>query len=415
MVHRKKKKTGVYMTAILAFAPTQAAEFEPGETPSTKPAKGLLTRFFKKAADIASRAAVTNAVKIAALSAFAGAGLSSVATLGVAAIAAGAGAALYSYGRDTFTDWQQARASGGKIDWRNPAKLKRAKIALLTGVAGGAFGAWLAGTEFFQTGIEAAKEFGAKTFDLLIPSAAAAGLPAAVMTTAQDILPATATDPAQKPNVLTRLWQTAMKSDQAQGKFAAYLLKADPNNMNSVSPQFLKDRAHDVLRLKDIPMQERLSLAHDLAETAKERGNKQAVQFLKDLVKLGYTPPVELAVAQAALPDAEILPAPRVAEIAIAPAQAFREAATCVVAVADVGANSGDYGIECVTNAAVMKPGDYVSFVDKLQPALKVSTPLLPGSEEVPTESFLHDSVMSDGVARLNALRPALSKPALAI
>ena len=401
------------MTISIATAPTQAAEFETGLPHDSASKKGFLTRFFNKAVDIGTRAAVTNVIKIAAVSAVAGAGLSSFATIGVAAVASGAGAALYSYGKDTFIDWRQARATGGKIDWRDPAKLKRAKIALLTGVAGGAFGAWLAGTEFFHTGIEYAKEFGGKVFDVVIPSAAAAELP---LVAAKDILPVVDVAPAQQPNVLARLWQTAMKSDQAQGKFAAYMLKADPDNINSVSPQFLKDRAHDVLRLKDIPLQERLTLAHDLAETAKERGNKQAVQFLKDLVKLGYKPPVEQVVAHIAAPAVpvatvvDILPLP-VEPVTVAPAQVFNEAATCVV----TNATEGDYGIDCVTNTPVMKAGDYVSFVDKLQPELKISTPLLPGSEDVPTQSFLHDAVMSDGVARLNTLRVAIPKPALAI
>ncbi len=398
------------MTNSNATAPTQAAEFETGLPSDTASKKRFLSRFFNKAVDIGTRAAVTNVIKIAAVSAVAGAGLSSFATIGVAAVASGAGAALYSYGKDTFIDWRQARATGGKIDWRDPAKLKRAKIALLTGVAGGAFGAWLGGTEFFHTGIEYAKEFGGKVFDVVIPGAAAAELP---LVAAKDILPIIDTAPAQQPNVLARLWQTAMKSDQAQGKFAAYLLKADPDNLNSVSPQFLKDRAHDVLRLKDIPLQERLKLAHDLAETAKERGNKQAVQFLKDLVKLGYKPQLEQAVAHIAAPVAtvaDILPLPA-EPVVIAPAQVFNEAATCVV----TNAAEGDYGIDCVTNTPVMKAGDYVSFVDKVQPELKVSTPLLPGSEDVPTQSFLHDTVMSDGVARLNTLRVAVPKPALAI
>lgn len=398
------------MTITNATAPTQAAEFETGLPSNAASEKGFLTRFFNKAVDIGTRAAVTNVIKIAAVSAVAGAGLSSIATIGVAAVASGAGAALYSYGKDTFTEWRAARATGGKIDWRDPAKLKRAKIALLTGVAGGAFGAWLAGTEFFHTGIEYAKAFGGKVFDVVIPGAAAAELP---LVAAKDILPVVDVAPAQQPNVLARLWQTAMKSDQAQGKFAAYLLKADPDNLNSVSPQFLKDRAHDVLRLKDIPWQERLTLAHDLAETAKERGNKQAVQFLKDLAKLGYKPPVEQVVAHIAAPAAtvaDILPLPA-EPVVIAPAQVFNEAATCVVTTAA----EGDYGIDCVANTPVMKAGDYVSFVDKLQPELKVSTPLLPGSEEVPTQSFLHDAVMSDGVARLNTLRVAAPKPALAI
>ncbi len=410
------------MAFFIAAAPTQAAEYETDETLKFKKDKGFLTRFFNKAVEIGTRAAVTNVIKIAAVSAVAGAGLSSVATLAVASAASGVGAALYSYGRDTFTEWRQARATGAKINWRDPAKLKRAKIALLTGVAGGAFGAWLAGTEFFHAGIEYAKEFAGKAFSLMVPAAAAAELPVgAAMATAKEILHA----PAAQPNVLARLWDMSMKSDQATGKFAAYMLKADPDSLQSVSPQFLKDRAHDVLRLKDIPWQDRLTMAHDLAEAAKERGNKQAVQFLKDLTKLGYHAPVEIVQIMEpaiAAPAAIVMPAIVTPEIALpeinatgiippASATVFNEVATCTVA----GDAEGLYGIDCVTHTATMQPGDYVSFVDKSQPLVKISTPLLPGSVEMPTASFMHENVMSDGVSRLNTLRQAIAKPTLGI
>ncbi len=392
--------------AILAAAPAPAAAFDDTGIDQAKSSHGYLRKFFTKAADIGSRAAVTNVFKIATVSVLAGAGLSSFVTIGAAAVAAGAGSALYSFSKDVFVDWRKARADGGKIDWRDPARLKRAKIALLTGTAGGAFGAWLAGTDFFKAGLEAAQEFGGRALSMIFSSAQAAELPAAAAQLAH-ALPAT----PQEPTVLGRLWQTAMKSDQAQGKFMAQLLKADPDNLNSVTPQFLKDRANEVLRLKDIPWQERLTLAHDLAETAKERGNKQAVQFLKDLAKLGYTAPVA-PVAQAVAPVLEAV-APVLETVAPVPAaQVFNEAATCLVTAPDA---AGDYGIDCVTNTPVMKPGDYVGFADKLQPELKVVTSLLPGSTDVPTESFLHEMVVSDGIARLDVLRAAKPKALLGL
>jgi hypothetical protein len=446
--------------------------------------KFKLSSVFNKLADIGARAAVTNTLKIAAVTFAAGLGASSIVSIGVASVAAGLGSALYVYGKEAVKDLR----AGSPVNWSDKERIKKVRNALLIGVAGGAFGAWLGQTEFFKAGIEFVKDHGIRAFSALIPAAhaaqegpvavgesmmppevinaprppadipgvktpAAVKLPVLPKVQATELPKVNATElpkvhvepqpkavvthnpvkhvvkaPARLPvklpsaeaitagaadakdanNVLGRVWEAAMQSDQAKGKFMAELLRADPDNLNSVSPQYLKDRAHDVLRLKDIPVQQRLQLAHDLAAEAKARGNKQAVQFLKDLVKLGY---VETPAPVADVPVAAI-PAATVAEVAPAPLPAtvvqpapevktfFTEAASCNVAA--------DSTVACTVNAETMKPGDYVGFTDAANPAVKAFTPLAEGSTEVPTQAFLHEKLVADGVARITAFRTAI-------
>src|SRR6218665_933311 len=131
--------------------------------------KSWLSGMFNKAADIAGRAAVTNAIKITAVSAIAGAGASAITTLAVAAGATGIGAALYTYGKDTFSAWRASRAAkDDSFKFIDTDRLKKARTALLFGVAGGAFGAWLAGTETFQHGLELAQTYGGKMMESAI-------------------------------------------------------------------------------------------------------------------------------------------------------------------------------------------------------------------------------------------------------
>lgn len=428
--------------------------------------KSKLKWFFNKAADIAGRAAVTNTFKIAAVTVMAGIGASSVVSVGVASLASGIGSALYVYGKEAVKDYR----AGTPVNWSDKERIKKARNALLIGAAGGAFGAWLAQTEFFKAGLEIAKDLGGRALDHLIPSAMAqdapvaagqsmmpaevinaprppADIPAAkapvklpvetpapkapvvakpVVEAPKRIVPrvavrapvtlpsaeaiaAGAADAKDANNVLGRVWEAAMKSDQAKGKFMAELLRADPDNLQSVSPQFLKDRAHDVLRLKDIPLQERLALAHDLAAEAKARGNRQAVQFLKDLVKLGYVEPVSAAPVPVtvadAVPEIKIVPeAVVVPEIAAVPEVKvfFTEAASCLVAP--------DQTVDCTVAAETMKPGDYISFAASDNPSMKAFTPLTEDSTEMPTRAFLHERLVADGVAKIESLRAALPK-----
>ncbi len=502
--------------------------------------KKWLSGVFAKAADIAGRAAVTQAIKITAVTALAGAGASAFVSIGVAAVASGAGAALYSYGKDTYSAWRDAKRDGDdSFRWVDTERLKKARNALLFGVAGGAFGAWLAGTETFQAGLDMAKHWGGKMIesalgffstpvsaqmapDLTLAQAApdvttltpeqitarindaheAAHAAAAASPVSEDDIIARIDSahglldaerrgleviaaPEAPKTVLGKLWDAAMMSDQAKGVFMAQMLKADPDNLASVTPQFLKDRAHDVLRLTDLPWQERLSLARELAEEAQARGNRQAAGFLRDLAKLedgtwkprglnidgaaapravpdvfapevkavpeAAPPPeakpltqitlpeeqpiktvileadpvtgevqervvdaicgeglrIEPMTEGAALPDAApntVIEQPAVVEpraektMLEKPAAAFERAAVCTVTMA------GDLSAAetfCEVSKPSMKPGDYISFVAAGNVHINVATSLVEGSVDVPTQSFLHEKVIGDGVARL--------------
>lgn len=497
---------------------------EERETGLPKRKKKWLSGIFAKAADMAGRAAVTQAVKITAVSALAGAGASAFVSIGVAAVASGAGAALYSYGKDTYSAWREAkRNDDDSFRWVDTARLKKARNALLFGVAGGAFGAWLAGTETFQAGLDMAKHWGGKMIESALgffatpvlaqvaPDMSLAQVAPDVSTLTPEQITQRINDaheavhaasaasavteddiiaridqahglldaerrglevvmPETPKNALGKLWDAAMTSEQAKGVFMAQMLKADPENLNSVTPQFLKDRAHDVLRLTDLPWQERLSLARELAEEAQARGNRQAAGFLRDLAKLedGTWKPRGLNIDGAdapkpaaeikTVPEAKIIPEAKVvpevkpleqvtlpeeqpfktvivdtdpatgevqervvdgirgeglriepvvepaAESAVIPAPeakaaAFERAALCTVKMA------GDLSAAetfCEVSKPSMKPGDYISFVAADNVRINVSTTLLEGSVDVPTQSFLHEKVIGDGVARLN-------------
>jgi len=470
---------------------------ESGNPVPKKNKKGWLSGLFNKAVDAAGRAAITNTLKIAAVTALAGAGASSFVTIGTAAAASAVGSALYAYGKETFLEWRRAREEQRDMQWWDAARSRKVKIAFLTGAAGGAFGAWFAGTETFKTGMEVAREYGGKVLDFFVSSAHAAEPVAAVAAVAapvvngldvahavaplQAALPAVTVPDAAPLNPLGRLWHMAMTSNEAHGKLMAKLLPSNPEDMKSVSPQFLKDRAHEVLRLKDVPWQERLSLAHDLAEEAKARGNHQAVQFLKDLARLEHmksqfnteggtkhvhaavkhiakqvaAPKPEIALetvqpepltipkiempkldlpqvnvdaapaatfderfvfpvspAASAAPTITVTDLPPVTAVNPAPvAKVFSEAATCTLAV---DPTAGGNGVECVINKATMQPGDYIGFVAAENPGLKAVTPLLEGSTDVPTDAFLHERIVADGVSKVNALRTSMGLRTLA-
>ncbi len=521
--------------AAAANAADHSADVDTNETDVNGIARGRkswLTGMFNKAADIAGRAAVTNAIKITAVSAVAGAGASAITTLAVAAGAAGIGAALYSYGKDTFSAWRAARAAqDDSFKFIDTERLKKARTALLFGVAGGAFGAWLAGTETFQHGLELAKTYGGKMIEsaiglfagnvhaevtpAVVPAAASAlpGLSAEEITaridaahaaiadanapkvlpgvvtleSAPPAMPAAEDDiiaridqahglldaerqgmeivlPEQPKNALGKLWDAAMQSEQAKGAFMAQMMKADPDNLNSVTPQFLKDRAHDVLRLTDLPWQERLTLARELAEEAQARDNRQAAGFLRDLAKLEdgswkprglnidgtgadvkaapvakpavqmpvveklpqeiipEQPPVKTVIVKTVIVDTDpatgdvreqvvdgvkgegltietVTDTPAAEPVASKPAAQFERAALCTVKSASDLSAAETF---CEVSKATMQPGDYISFVAADNVRINVSTSLLGGSVDVPTQDFLHEKVIGDGVARLN-------------
>lgn len=502
--------------------------------PVQKKKKLSLSGIFNKVADMAGRAAVTNTLKLAAVTTLAGLGASSFMTIGTAAAASALGSALYVYGKETALEWRKAKREDRAMQWWDADRSRKVKFALLTGAAGGAFGAWLAGTEFFKAGLELAKEAGAKVFDFIMPAAHAAEPASLALGVATAHTPAAnismdnfnarfdaafakpspfgtldphafAPAPAHAPTAMDNFnlrWNAAFDkppvTGSATGPFGALDTQAFQPKLDlahidlaqlpvtapaptagdiwakvldvaarshhghnalsaiaskvhggadCVTPQMLKDSAHDVLRLQDIPWQERLTLARQLAEEAQARGNHQAGQFLKDLLRLEHgakphfnvahhvkvaphpvaavheavhvetaAPPPDAFVTadapQIDLPQTDVAgtapllpvetqPLPPV--VAPPPVTAtFTEAAKCTV-VTDNGASS----VACIISRADMHAGDYVSFVAAENPAIKSTTSLLQGSVDVPTQSFLHERVVADGVAKVNALRAA--------
>lgn len=490
------------MTAITANTfQYENAESQAAEAAAAKKKKLSFSAIFNKLADVGARGAVTSAIKFAAVSTLVGAGASSFVTIGVAAAAAGAGSALYAYSKDLIQDVMLARKDGHKVSLWNAERSKKVKIALLSGVAGGAFGAWFAGTDTFKAGLDLFKDYGLKAvsgiFNAIIPSAeaaepilstvapiAAAVAPVAVaMSPIADVAaPLAVVAPvsvpvadAPKPNVVGKLWGMMMSSDQAQGKMMAEMLNADPTNAKSVSAQFLKDRAHDILRVKDIPAPERFAMAKELAEEAQARGNKQAGQFLKDLAKMAriqgisldtviatpaapvaavVAPVAEIAAPVAAAPVSEVVapivaaspavvadvvPAaapvvaapvavapPAAADIAaivtpVAPVaatttaslEAFREAGRCIVAGPDI---EGAYDVTCDKLKAFIQPGDHLSFVSASNPLAKGIVPYtIDSSFAIETEKLMVSSqVQNDGVKKVIAATAALAPKALA-
>lgn len=415
--------------------------------------KGFARWAFNKAVDMGCRAAVTNSIKIFAATTLIGAGASSVLTIGVTAVASGVGAGLYAYLKDyALAKRKYALEGGDEVRFFDKARLKKVKWALLAGVAGGAFGSWLAGTETFQSGLAFVKDMGLKGLASLADAFSTAAQAAPPITTlaapaSMSVMPDTAVAaaaPAEvfdveraNPTALDRLWKAVMTSDQAKGKMMAEMLKANGGDMNSVSPQFLKDRAHDILRMKDIPLDERISIARDLATAAQERGNKQAVQFLKDLLEFQVKntalekvtviapklPAVELP--QAELPVVHIpeempvktvlldtdpatgevterivdaIPAEKLTVERVA-VRDFREAALCRVSAPDA---DGVYDAECDTFKDDMEPGDYVTFVAQDNPLSRDITPLTEDSVALRTSDFLHETVIADGVRKVS-------------
>lgn len=427
--------------------------------------KRSLRWVFNKAAEMAGRAALTGAFKIAAVSVVTGIGASSFLTFGAAVAASGAGAALFAYGKATWLDYRASKTTGSQFSWWNADRAKKTRTALLCGVAGGAFGAWLAGTDTFQTAVHFAAEHAGRALSWLggaiVGTAHAATLPAggtvlaAAGTLAHESTHAAVAHGATQTGALSHLAATLDKYNIAHGTFT--------QNDARVSGQFLKDRAHEVLRMKSVPQVERFALARELATAAKERGNRQAVTFLRDLARLERIAglakhavphaPVDHAASVAAadsdLPLTHIKPAPAIRADDIAapapsvqdaapvtatveapsttvradaigadgdivvtgtrPAPTFAEAARCNIVF---NANAGQPAqATCTVLKQTMDAGDFVSFVDSAAVTSAVTTKLGEGSVSVPTSGFLNEKVVGEAVDRLTRLRPGFVAP----
>lgn len=418
--------------------------------------KGWLKRAFAVAGDMAGRAAVTNLVKIGTASVLVGAGASAVLTVAGAAVATGIGAALYTYGRDTWKARREASLNNTEFKWFDFNRVKAARFSLLCGVAGGALGAWLASSETVQWAAKWTFDKAGDTLSSIFSGAAESGAVSDAAATAA------ATAVEAKASVLARLSQTLAEHGAEGSRLAGWLATVDLNDTNSVTPQFLKDAAHDVLRVNDIPEAERFALARELATEAQARGNEQAGQFLNDLARLeageapvaapSATPSVaatgEVSMAQAA-PNPEFLAemqkalaeldvqadANAAAETAAAAQEALQETTPQIsvdpsvfegddsvtapaTSVSDIAPITQTFGqeaavcnvtvnapagvaveVSCSVSKTEMSAGDFIRFTDGA--GQSVTTDLLAGSARVETHGFLQGPVIADGVDRL--------------
>lgn len=377
---------------------------------SVAPRKGQLRRVFNFLADASARAAIVGVVRVAAVSTLVGVGASAALTIGVTAIATGVGAGLYAYLKEYAQERKAARTQGLKVDFLSAQRVKKVKWALLAGVAGGAFGAWLAGTETFQSVLGTLKSGLMKAADFVTD-----GMSAHAATVAPVATAAVGVD---------QVWQTAMTNNTPQGnKVLTALFQA--NGMNP-SGQALKDEAHRILRDKSLSMAERFSTARVLAEEAKKLGNHQAVAFLKDLARLEdkfadtaaktlslktlSLPPVatvisapleHVATVDMVQPELAAIEMPKLVDIP-PPAE---QAAECQVWVQ--GDNAFTYA--CTKTAETMQPGrHFVSFVDAEKADIRADMTLMEVSDTVPTDAALSKSVILAGVDEIRALRDAV-------
>jgi hypothetical protein len=341
-----------------------------------------LKGIFNKSADVLARAAVTNAVKITAVSALAGIGASALLTTGSTIVAAGIGAGLYSYGKDSIQAYRESRTKKTGFHLLDAARMKRARNALLCGVAGGAFGSWLAGTDTFQEGLSLIKEYGMKTAgwlgDFILPVAAAsAALPIIE---------------APKLDLMQRLQEIVHHAKPSNSRLFNEVAKIDTAHPKKFSAQFLKDRANEVLRLKGVSWEERVSLARDLATEAKAHGNRQAEKFLSDLEKLNkwHAKPT-LAAAPIAATNTTIATGTTDHPLLVR----FREAATCILGERNT---EGAFAVHCTPHLDTMQGGDTIVFQ---QGDYKTSVMLAPGSDTVATKDFMHRNAITKGVRDL--------------
>jgi hypothetical protein len=350
-----------------------------------------LKGIFNKSADILARAAVTNAVKITAVSTLAGIGASAFLTTGATVLAAGIGAGLYSFGKDSLTAYRESRAAKTDFHLLDTARLNRARNALLCGVAGGAFGSWLAGTDTFQEGVSLFKEYGMKAAgwlgDFILPVAAAsAALP---------LLPME----APKLNLMQRLQDIVHHAKPSHSRLFNEVAKIDTAHPKKFSAQFLKDRANEVLRLKGVSWEERATLARDLAVEAKAHGNRQAEKFLSDLEKLNkwHAKPSLVSASAPAAITAETSPSTGTPERPLL--VRFREAATCILGDRNA---EGVFAVQCTPHLDTMQGGDTIVFQ---QGEYKTSVMLAPGSDAVATKDFMHRNAITRGVRDLLKLK----------
>lgn len=411
-----------------------AITLEQDQTAKPSRLKGLLKRAFTKAADIGARGTVTTGLKVFATTTALGAGASGVMAVSAAALAAGTGAFVYTYAKESFKDWQQAKKEQKQFSWFQKNRLKQSGLSFAFGLAGGAFGGWLADNdtfkegvqrttswlgEFFISGAEAAPmkpEIIPFQFDTSVDSVLrdSSTTTETVTVSAPEIEPeaqpkpevivepaAEQVIPEPQQNTLQRL-ETALSGASAVPERLQDLVD-QVGTLEKAAGWQLKDMAHFVLRTEGLPMEDRLELARDLALAAQERGSKQATDFLNDLALLGMDIDPKPAVPeQVATPEpvtsAPVTPEP-VPQEPVAVTKQYNAAATCTV----TGDNPAQpRGVSCVSHTETMAAGDYVDFVSASNENISTRTYLADGSVSVKTDRFLHPTMIAEGLQKLD-------------
>lgn len=423
-----------------------AITLEQDQTAKPSRLKGLLKRAFTKAADIGARGAVTTGLKVFATTTVLGAGASGMMAVSAAALAAGTGAFAYTYAKESFKDWQQAKKEQKQFSWFQKNRLKQSGLSFAFGLAGGAFGGWLADNDTFKEGMQRTASWLGEFF---IPATEAAPMKPAVIpfqfdtsvdsvlrdlsatSSAEALMSEPQTEPvvismpepqpepeaivehtteqaAPEPqhNTLQRL-ETALSGASAVPERLQDLVD-QVGTLDKAAGWQLKDMAHFVLRTEGLPMEDRLELARDLALAAQERGSKQATDFLNDLALLGMDIDPKPAVPEQVATPEPVTSAPVTPESApqeLAPQEPalvtkqYNAAATCTV----TGDNPAQpRGVSCVSHTETMAAGDYVDFVSASNENISTRTYLADGSVAVKTDIFLHPTIIAEGLQKLD-------------
>lgn len=412
-----------------------AITLEQHQTEQPSRLKGLLKRAFTKAADIGARGAVTTGLKVFATTTVLGAGASGVMAVSAAALAAGTGAFVYTYAKESFKDWQQAKKEQKQFSWFQKNRLKQSGLSFAFGLAGGAFGGWLADNDTFKEGMQRTASWLGHFF---IPGAEAAPMKPEIMpfyfdTSVDSVLRDLSATPSTealmsepqtepvitvapepqpelevKPETVEQATPEPQQNTFQRLETALSGASAVPERLQDLMDQVgtldkaagwqLKDMAHFVLRTEGLPMEDRLELARDLALEAQERGSKQATDFLNDLALLGMDIDPKPAVPQQVATPSPVTPEPAPQE-PVAVTKQYNAAATCTV----TGDNPAQpRGVSCVSHTERMTAGDYVDFVSASHENISTRTYLADGSVAVKTDWFLHPTMIAEGLQKLD-------------
>lgn len=286
---------------------------------------------------MAVRSGLTFVFKAAAVTTAGYLGASALTTVALTAAAVGVGAFVFSYGLDTGKAVWQSAKTGVRADMFDKARAKKAAKALAFGVAGGAFGAWLHDYHVLKPVIGFVRDhaghgvggwfhsamdhfhkaappvevssvggrgrglaglFRARSLTHLFHHHAAPHVATAtppVETPVDDLsckmpqnpvaapAPVDLTPPLPAPNALQELASALKGMSHPSAAMEKAMQGLNLDDPSSIPAQKLKDLAHNALRIRGMDYEDRLKLARNLAQNAADRGNAQAVRFLKDI------------------------------------------------------------------------------------------------------------------------------------